>query len=596
MTPRLPLLVAGALLLSSAAPLSALAFFQNGLTITPTYAGDFSSSSFKASLDKLAATHANYVTLIVPLYQSNDWSTDIQRGWNTPSDQDLASAVQQIHNRGMKVMLKIHVDTYSGDWRAHINPNDRNGWFGAYEYFLNQYANFAQQNSVEEFCVGAELINMATYTSNGDNTQRWQGLITGVRQRYNGQLTYSANWGSDGFADEKAHIGFWGSLDSIGISAYFPLSPGQTSVDAMTAAWSQIDASQLHPLSQQYNKPLLFTEVGYRSVNNSNNDPFDFGRGGWYDGTIQANAYQALGNYWSDKSYMQGVQIWQWQSDPNAGGSGNTDYTIQNKPAEVVVTQIFSGSTSGVPTPPPATGSRFTISTSTAKDQVVNTQVPVNLTIKDTGSALSNGLVDVEIYSQQGSQVFQQALSGQNIQSGAVKSLIANWTPNQAGTYTLRVGIFSNDWSTLYQWENSVSTFQVGTGTTPPPPLPNPTPVPTPAPTPTPTPAPTPPPTNIPSSSVEIWWPSNGSTVSGSQPFKAVLQNRSLSEYQMFWQVDGDRLNVMGDSAAEAPHKESVVDLSGWNWKADRHYTLTFVAKDMAGSILGQKSVTITVQ
>jgi hypothetical protein len=30
-----------------------------------------------------------------------------------------------------------------------------------------------------------------------------------------------------------------------------------------------------------------------------------------------------------------------------------------------------------------------------------------------------------------------------------------------AGTYTFKVGVFANDWSTLYTWENQVATFVV---------------------------------------------------------------------------------------------------------------------------------------
>jgi len=569
MSHRSPLILLGALLFSAALPLQALAFSQNGFSVAPSYAGDFTSSNFQTSLTNLAATHANYVTLIVPLYQSNDGSTDVQRGWNTPSDQDLASAIQQVHAKGMKVMLKIHLDTYGGDWRANINPGDRNTWFANYGAFVNEFASLAQANGVEEFCVGAELINMATYTSNGDNTQRWQQIIASVRQRYSGQVTYSANWGSGDFANEKAHIGFWGSLDSIGVSAYFPLSPGQTDVTSMTNAWAQIDNNELHPLSVQYGKPILFTEIGYRSVNNANNDPFDFGRGGYYEPTVQANAYQALANYWSGKSYFQGVQIWEWKTDPNAGGAGNVDYTVQNKPAQATLTSIFAG---GVSSGPDAS---FAVTSSTPSNQTVNTAVPVAVMVKDTGGAASNILVDLEIYDQNGSKVFQQYQGGQNFVGSDTKTLTFNWTPSQIGNYTVKAGIFSGDWSRLYKWEDSVVKFTVtsatnnnggGSGGTPPPP-----------------------------GDVQVWWPSNGSAVSGLQPFKAVLSNAALSDYQMFWQVDGDRLNPMGDVNDSAPHKESDVDLTGWNWRSDHTYTLNFVAKDKAGNTLGQKSVTITV-
>ena len=63
----------------------------------------------------------------------------------------------------------------------------------------------------------------------------------------------------------------------------------------------------------------------------------------------------------------------------------------------------------------------------------------------------------------------------------------------------------------------------------------------------------------------------------------------------MFWQVDRDRLNEMLDSMQDYPHKESWVDLSGWNWKGIGPYELNFVAKNLGDSIIGQKHININV-
>lgn len=94
-------------------------------------------------------------------------------------------------------------------------------------------------------------------------------------------------------------------------------------------------------------------------------------------------------------------------------------------------------------------------------------------------------------------------------------------------------------------------------------------------------------------SSVNVWWPTNAVTVTGTQPFKAVLVNTSLSAYSMYWQVDDGQLNKMSDSNTDSPHKESIVDLSGWSWHGTGPYVLTFVAKNSAGSELGKTSITI---
>lgn len=94
---------------------------------------------------------------------------------------------------------------------------------------------------------------------------------------------------------------------------------------------------------------------------------------------------------------------------------------------------------------------------------------------------------------------------------------------------------------------------------------------------------------------VNIWWPTANAQITGMQPFKGMYSNLSASEYQMYWQVDGGQLNPMSDNATDYPHKESQVDLTSWRWNANGAYTLTFVAMDKNGSIIGKKSVPIIV-
>jgi hypothetical protein len=94
---------------------------------------------------------------------------------------------------------------------------------------------------------------------------------------------------------------------------------------------------------------------------------------------------------------------------------------------------------------------------------------------------------------------------------------------------------------------------------------------------------------------VDIWWPTQGAQVSGTQPFKALISGVSTPTYVMYWQVDGGQLNVMNDSTVDAPHKKAVVDLTGWTWRGSGPYTVNFIAKDLNGNVLAQKAVSITV-
>lgn len=115
--------------------------------------------------------------------------------------------------------------------------------------------------------------------------------------------------------------------------------------------------------------------------------------------------------------------------------------------------------------------------------------------------------------------------------------------------------------------------------------------------TPTPAPTATPIPTTPSSmSKIDIWWPINGSEVTGTQPFKVLLQDHDVTTYTMYWQVDGGQLNTMSNNYEDYQHKQADVNVAGWNWRGAGPYTLTFVAKDGAGKTIGTANSAITIK
>ena len=550
----------------------ALADWQyKGVSIQSMWNGDFASSDFKQSVDNAQAMGANYITLVFNLYQPNLSSTDIQTGADTPTDQALADGIDYIHSKGLKVMIKPHLNSYTGEWRAGINPSDRQAWFTKYGQFIDRYAQIAQAHGVEDFCLGTELIDMSVRWVNPTNTQNWDNLIAGVRKIYSGKLTYSANWGGNSETDEKDYIDFWDKLDYIGISAYFNLY-GDNSISNMKVQWDAYRSNEIQPLSQKWSKQIVFTETGYRSVPNAHQQPWDYNLGGGYDPTEQVNDYQALFDYWQNYSFMKGIQIWQWSSNPNSGGAGNTDYTPQNKPAQDTIKQWFTAS--GAVTPPGTTAS-FTVSASANPATVSNgqsTTISVSATANNgTGSGI---ILDAEVYNSSGQRVSQQIYDNQNFNNGQTKNYSFNFTPSTNDNYKIKVGVFNYNWSQLYIWNDSAGSFGAsggssggGGGSNPPPT----------------------------SGSINIWWPSNGASVSGTQPFKADMPGWDVSQYNMYWQVDGGGLVVMRSDNTDYPHKQFDADLRNWTWKGNGPYTITFVSKDLSGNTVAQASSQIYV-
>src|SRR3989344_44898 len=134
---------------------AAVANWQKSVSIQPRWDGDFGTDTFRQSVAAAKTMNANMVTLIIPYYQSNIYSTDLARGWNTPTDESLISAIQYIHSLGLQVALKIHPESNDGQWRAMINPSNRDGWFAVYGNILNHYADIAQAHGVELFILGS---------------------------------------------------------------------------------------------------------------------------------------------------------------------------------------------------------------------------------------------------------------------------------------------------------------------------------------------------------------------------------------------------------------------------------------------------------
>jgi hypothetical protein len=593
-----------ALVLSVFAPLStpeadaAVADWQKGVSIVSRWSTDFESESFKQSVRNAKSMGANYVTLIIPYMQDNYQSSNIYATGNTPSDATLGTAIDYIQSQGMKVALKPHLEvSWSGGWRALIESSDRNAWYASYSAMLNRLGDVGSRHGAEMIVVGTELIGMASPYVHPNNTERWVTMINNLRTRYSGLLTYSANWGKGiNHTNEFEQIGFWSSLDYIGVSAYFELHT-DNSVSSLKNAWATIDRDQVGPLQARVGKPVLFTEIGYRSVDNAHYRPWDYEMGGNYNAGEQQNAYQALIEYWNTKSYFAGIMIWDWSSDPNYGWEGNTDYTPHNKPAETLIRNLFTA-TSPTPTPDPTptpnpnpnpnpnptptptpqptptpTGT-FSAAASSPAGASVGTPKTFQVTVMNSGQA-QNVIADIEIYDSANTKVFQKFFEGQSISQSTPGQYSVTFTPTANGNHTLKVGVFNSNWSTNYYWNDSVLPFTVGTTQNP-----NPTPDPTPQPT---------------TYTTDIWWPTDGTAINGVQPFKAMLQGKSVSEYEMYWQVEGGALTVMANSDVDWPHKEVLVDVSGWKWKGEGPYRLNFVSK-AGGVTLSERSVDVYVR
>jgi hypothetical protein len=310
---------------------------QKGISYASWWPGLYSHPDADLSLANLADTGAGWVALIVTQYQDDIASTTIHATAATPTDDDLAHVITEARRLGLKVMLKPHVDLADDPdhWRGQIGQAfsevEWNAWFASYQAFINHYAQLAETYGAHQFCVGTELS-----VSEG-RASDWRAVIGGVRGYYDGPLIYADNHG-----DETA-ITWWDAVDYIGVDAYYSLtSENDPSLAELKAAWEPHVAT-LADLAATWDKSIIFTEIGYRSLDGANRHPWDWGITGTYDLQEQADAYQAALESVFDQSWFGGMYWWAWETDPFQGGPCDDGYTPYDKPAEDVLRGWYGG-------------------------------------------------------------------------------------------------------------------------------------------------------------------------------------------------------------------------------------------------------------
>jgi hypothetical protein len=555
---------------------------EKGINVQSNYAEDFASENFKQSMRKAYEAGIRTAVLVVSYSQSNFYADDLKPGYNTPSDSALQVAITYLKAIGITPSIKVFAESPDG-WRAYMNPSNRDAWFTNYNNILTKYAKIAEANGLKLFCIGTEMIKLTSSAENPDNTRRWKGMIANLRKVYSGKLTYSAQFDRDWW-NEIDNIGFFDDLDTISISAYYILTKSTNpSIEELKTAWAKTEARDILPLYNKYKKPITFTEFGYKSMDRAFEVPGDWAINSGYNENNQANGFEAFFQYFSNKPYFNGVHIWDWSTNPNAGGYGNTDYTPQNKKTETVIKKYFGNSAVAVTSSTSLSSSTSSTSTNTNPNPSIKTfglsasQSGNNLLVNVVNNSTTNytGLnLSVEIYNSNNQRVSQIVYSGANYKAGEKETLTTdlNKLPKTAGKYTIKVGIFNTNWTIAHTWEEVAGEYTIKENTT------NTTNT-----------------TQVPGK-IEIWWPSNGSAITGVQPFKAIVSGMKLTDYKMFWQVDGGQMIEMYDSNEGYAHKESWVDLSNWKWQGTNAYTLNFVAKDKAGVTIQTQTTKIYVK
>ena len=250
------------------------------------------------------------------------------------NDQGVVHTAYLARSAGMSTLLKPHV--WLGDaWPGAVNMENDQDWelfFNYYSRWIRHYALLAEIHGFDSFSVGVEFAKATL-----GHEEEWRTLIRKVKQVFSGPVTYCANWG-----EEFEGITFWDELDYIGIDCYYPLSKSESATfeDLQEGADDMLD--KIGDIAKRYQKQVLITEIGFRSVENPWIAPYEESNGKAVNAAHQNMAYQAVLSQLKDRPWLSGIYFWKWPVvQQEISVSTDRRFIPQSKPAEKTIKAYF---------------------------------------------------------------------------------------------------------------------------------------------------------------------------------------------------------------------------------------------------------------
>ena len=290
------------------------------------------------SLAKMASLGSNAASIIPYSYIRDPQAPapiPISDRAGSENDESVINAIYSAKKLGMVAILKPQIWLGGGRWPGDVEMQNEADWqafFNHYYDWIRHYALMAEIHRADMLIIGTEFAR-ATLAREDD----WIELIRKIRKLYSGKITYASNWG-----EEFENVGFWDELDYIGLDCYYPLSKKENASEKELDANFRDVLRKVEKIQKKYDKPLFFTETGFRSVPAPWRQPHAHAEeGAGYHGEHQRLCYEIVLRNLAGKDWCQGVMFWKWPSYLESRGLENTDYFPVGKPAEGVVAEWF---------------------------------------------------------------------------------------------------------------------------------------------------------------------------------------------------------------------------------------------------------------
>jgi hypothetical protein len=288
---------------------------------------------------------------MVEIWQKTLDSTEVTREpYATASDTALRNMIDLAHSLGMRVMLNPQIQ-FSND-QAHnhtqigstfTTEEQWRNWFASYQQVILYYAALARDSGADIFYIGNELAG--TIHREAD----WRKIAQEVRQVFKGPIIYEATVTTvKATPAEYLQIDWWDAVDYIGVLGYFPLTQtNNPTVEELKSAWvTRGYLSTLENISQKFQRPIIISEIGYQSADDTNTQPVHFPRLAQapVDQQEQADCYQAALEVLWGQPWLEGIFWFQWFVNPNEPGligDKEKNESPQGKLAEEIVRSFY---------------------------------------------------------------------------------------------------------------------------------------------------------------------------------------------------------------------------------------------------------------
>ncbi|MGY3607106.1 MULTISPECIES: glycoside hydrolase family 113 [unclassified Bradyrhizobium] len=321
-------------------------FDIQGFGALSEWGGQLSAASARQAFQSIASIGSNSILLSTRIWTDNGASSSVfPVSGKTEGDQSLLAGFQAARDAGLSIVFRPSLSPLDGTRVSSLAPSDVGAFFASYKAEVVHLATIAQAGGVDTFVIGNEMSSL----TGPQYRAYWVDIISAVRLVFHGEITYAAA------TDEASHVSFWDQLDVIGVNTYPPLTSSTTpTVDDLVHAWNEVPTNPyfaaafdykspvdfLHSLALQYDKPVLMTEAGYRSIEGTAIAPGSWASGGDPDPAAQADAYNAFFQVWASQggSWLKGVELWQWDLSNQYSAAG---YSVMGKPSASIVSQYF---------------------------------------------------------------------------------------------------------------------------------------------------------------------------------------------------------------------------------------------------------------